>query len=288
MKTLLPLLLLLVTLPVAIAGQGDAKKIEKLTADEIIARHLASLGDKNALASTASRVMSGRGSITSKLGTSFVLEGPGQIASTGRSFVFAFVFDNPAYPYEKVAFDGQDATYGLPSGKQTPLVSYLRAQGAILHDGLMGGALSTAWPLLNLPSAKAKVEASGTAKIDGKLCYKLKYASARTGDLKVTLYFDADTFRHVRTEYAYTIEPRIGTSPTDTRSNALVERYNMTEDFSDFSQAEKLVLPLTYKITISNESQITSTSGTSIREWTFHIDKVYFDQTLPPSAFKVA
>jgi len=288
MKNLLLHALVFATLPLAIIAQGDAKKPEKLNVDEIVARHIASLGDKSALTAAATRVMTGQGTLTSKLGTSFILQGPGQIGSTGRSFVFALAFDNPTYPYEKVAFDGRETSYGLPSGQQTPLVSYLKAQSAIQRDGLLGGALSTAWPLLDLTAAKAKLETAGTAKIEGKLCYKLKYSSSRTGDLKVTLYFDADTFRHVRTEYAYTVEPRIGTSPTDTRSNALIERHNMTEDFSDFSQAGKLILPLTYKITISNESQITSSNGANMREWAFHIDKVYFDQTLPPSAFKVA
>jgi hypothetical protein len=286
MKKLLSLVLLLTIHPLAVTAQGDGQKPEKLNADEIVSGHLASLGEKSALTST--RVMTGKGSLTSKLGAGFLLAGPGQMASTDHSFVFALVFDNPSYPYEKVGFDGKDASYGLPSGKQTPLVSYLRAQGSILHDGLFGGELSTAWPLLDLKAAKAKLETNGTAKIDGKLCYKMKYSSSRTGDLKVTLYFDAETFRHVRTEYAYTIEPRIGTSPTDTRSNAMVERYDMTEDFSDFAQAGKLVLPLTYKITVSNSSQIASTSGSSLREWSFHIDKVYFDQTLPSSSFKVS
>src|ERR1043165_3852204 len=131
MNNLLSRFLLIVMLPLAVGAQDDAKKPDKLTADEIVSRHIASLGDNAVLRSAGSRAMTGKGSLTSKIGTTFLLEGTGQMGSAGHSFVFAIVFDNPTYPYEKVAFDGQNATYGLPSGKQTTLVTYLKAQNAI-------------------------------------------------------------------------------------------------------------------------------------------------------------
>ena len=79
MKKLFPPVLLLIIFSLAVSAQND-KKPEKLSANEIVARHIASLGDKAALASATTRVMTGRGSITSKIGTSIVLEGPEKMA----------------------------------------------------------------------------------------------------------------------------------------------------------------------------------------------------------------
>ncbi len=291
MKNLVFLSVCLLLLVVTGSAQPD-KKLEKLSADEIVSRHIASIGDKDAIAGAGTRVMMGDATLTQKVGgglNGFILNGTGQFGSTGRSVVYAIDFSNPNYQYEKVGFDGERVTYGLPSGKSTMLVNYIRTQESVVKDGLFGGALSTAWPLLDVKSGqKINLEASGTTKIDGRNCYKLKYSSARTGQMKVALYFDADTFRHVRTEYEYTIEPRIGTSSTDTSSSSRVERYKMVEDFSDFKRAGKLTLPATYKITITNEGQLGFSTGTAVREWTINFANFYFDQKLEPGAFKVS
>lgn len=272
--------------------QAYSQKPEKITIDDLISRHLASIGDKDALAAASTRVLTGKGTLTSKLGSgvsNFIIEGGAQFASMPNRVVYAIDFSNATYSYEKIAFDGSTITYGLPSGRTTLLVGYIKAQNAILKDGLLGGALSAAWPLLDVKSGqKIKLEMAGMTKIDGKPCYKVKYSSGRTGDMKVGLYFDADTFRHVRTEYLYTIEPRIGTSPTDTQSSSRVERYQLVEDFSDFAAAGKLTLPMTYKITLTSEGQISTSTGTNERQWLMNFDKVYYDQKLGPESFKVS
>jgi hypothetical protein len=268
----------------------DQKKPAKLTVDELIAKHLGSIGPADVIAGIKSRVMVGDAKLESKLGSTFVLNGAGQIASQGNKVLYTMILNSPQYPYEKAAFDGNEQSLGLPNGKRTPLLGdFLKSQTSILKDGLFTGALSTAWPLLDLKSRKSvRLEYAGTAKIDDRQCYKLKYSSGHTGDLKTTLYFDAETYRHVRTTYEYTIEPRIGTSPTDTRSSSRIERYSLTEDFSDFKMAGKLILPMKYLINITNEGQIESQPGTNSREWTFTIKQVYYDEPLEASVFKVS
>ena len=267
----------------------DQKKPAKISVDELIAKHLASIGPADVIAGIKSRVMVGEGKLESKLGATFVLNGPGQMASQGNKVLYTLVLNSPQYPYEKAAFDGTEQSLGLPNGTRTMLGDFLKSQTSILRDGLFSGALSTAWPLLDLKSRKSvRLEYAGIAKIDDRQCYKLKYSSGHTGDLKTTLYFDAETYRHVRTTYEYTIEPRIGTSPTDTRSSSKIQRYSLTEDFSDFKMAGKLVLPMKYVINITNEPQIESQPGTISREWTFTIKQVYYDEPLEATVFKVS
>jgi len=267
----------------------DQKKPAKISVDELIAKHIASIGPVDVIGGIKSRVMVGEGKLESKLGSTFILNGPGQIASQGNKVLYAIILNSPLYPYEKAAFDGNDQTLGLPNGKRTVLGDFLKSQNSILKDGLFTGALSTAWPLLDLKSRKSvKLEYAGTSKIDDRQCYKLKYSSGRSGDLKTTLYFDAETFRHIRTTYEYTIEPRIGRSSTDVRSSSRIERYSLTEDFSDFKMADKLILPFKYVITVTNEGQIESQPGTNSRKWTFTVLQVYYDQPLEATVFKVS
>ncbi len=267
----------------------DQKKPAKISVDELIAKHIASIGPVDVIAGIKSRVLVGEGKLESKLGSTFILNGPGQIASQGNKVLYAIILNSPLYQYEKAAFDGNDQTLGLPNGKRTVLGDFLKSQNSILKDGLFTGALSTAWPLLDLKSRKSvKLEYAGTSKIDDRQCYKLRYSSGRSGDLKTTLYFDAETFRHIRTTYEYNIEPRIGRSSTDVRSSSRIERYYLTEDFSDFKMADKLILPFKYVITVTNEGQIESQPGTNSREWTFTVLQVYYDQPLEATVFKVS
>jgi hypothetical protein len=281
-------LLLLLTF-IFIFGSAVVSAQQKMTANDVVDKHLASIGPAEVIASIKSRVMVGTGKLEAKIGTSSFITGPGQLASQGDKVLYALIFNSPNYPYEKAAFDGKDISLGLPNGNRTLLTDFLKAQGVILKDGLFTGALSTAWPLLDLKSKKgAKVEYAGTAKIDDRLCHKLKYSSGRTGDLKTTLYFDAETFHHVRTTYEYTTEPRIGRSSTDTRSSSRVERYSLTEEFSNFKIAGKLTLPMTYVIKSTNEQQIVSTQGANALEWTFIVLQVYYDEPLEATMFKVS
>ena len=269
------------------AQKESDQKPRKISAEELLTKHLAAIGRDEDRKSIKSRVMVGEATLSSKLGVTFTLKGTSQLASEGNKLLFAMLLDSSVYPYEKAAFDGRELSVGFPSGKRTMLGNYLHAQNSIVKDGLFMGALSSTWPLANLESSpKVKLEVSGTAKVDERQCYKVKYSSNRTGTMKVTLYFDAETFLHRRTEYQYTIEPGIGTSPTDIRSTSRIERYNLTENFSDFKVAGKLTLPFLYSINITNEGQIASV--TNSRDWTVKILQVYFDEALGADVFKVS
>lgn len=296
MKSLLSMsvmFLMLLSLVSGVQAQKDPdqkpKKIEKISVQELVAKHLASIGRDEDIKGIKSRVMVGEGTLVSKLGSAFTLNGTAQLASEGNRVLFAMLFDSDIYPYEKAAFDGKEQSLGFPSGKKTLLAEFFRSQNSILKDGLFTGALSSAWTLTKLESVpKAKLEYAGVSKIDERQCYKVRYSSSRTGNLKITLYFDAETFRHLRTEYQYSIEPGMGTSSTDVRSNSRIERYSLREDFSDFKVAGKLTLPFLYTINVTNELQLESKAGTNSRDWTTKILQVYFDEALSVDVFKVS
>ena len=70
-----------------------------------------------------------------------------------------------------------------------------------MKEGLLGGIFSTGWPLLNLKDKPATL-AYREATIDGRRLHEIDYHPKQGfGDMKIKLYFDMETYRHVRTEY---------------------------------------------------------------------------------------
>lgn len=258
------------------------KKEEKMTADKVLSGHLASIGSAADLAAVKSRVMVGSGKLNSRLGYSGQLTGPAQFASDGDKILFAMVFNSNEYPYEKGAYDGEDVSIGRPNGRRTPLGDFLKAQSGILKEGLLGGSLSSAWALLNFDSRKPKIEYDGTEKINERQFYKLKYYPRKGGDVKITLYFEADTFRHVLSKYEYNISPRLGTITTNASQKP--SYYTMTEQFSDFSKVEKLTLPRTYSINVTIQTE----AGSESLDWIMKFSEFYFNEQLDAAVFKVS
>ncbi|HEV7644730.1 MAG TPA: hypothetical protein VGO50_12360 [Pyrinomonadaceae bacterium] len=260
----------------------DVKKAEKLTPEEIVTKHLASIGTPEDLAAVKSRVMIGQGRLSLKLGGSGALTGPAQMAATGNMFLFAMIFNSNNYPYEKIGYNGKDLTVGIPDGQKTDLGKFLQSRNPIMKEGLLGGVLSTAWPLLDTKAKKVKLEYGGTQRFGEKDYYKLKYTSG-VGDLKVTLYFDSENFRHVLTEYKYTVESNISRDMTEA-ARAKPNYYTLTETFSDFKTAGKLTIPFSYKINLTAQEQ----ESVSSTDWAVKFADVYYDEKLDAAVFKVS
>ena len=272
------------------AGAPPPPPPQKMKPEEVVAKHLASIGTPEDLAAAKTRIMVGDVKARLKLSSTMrEVIGPAQFASDGNKVLLALVFNSSNYPYEKAAYDGQKLTVaGLPTGGRSSLASFLVSQDVVFKSGLIGGAISSAWPLLNLDPEKGKLSYAGTDKIDGRLVHELKYLP-RKSDLKISLFFDAETFRHVRSEYEYTVSARMGArpsssvlgSPTDTGSQTLT-RYKLTEDFSDFQPTGKLTLPHVYKIQLVVEAQAQKL------EYAIQFSQFAFDQSIEPDAFNVS
>lgn len=281
MKIALAFIFVMVATSISVLAQNDLKSIPKLSADEIIIKHVASLGENKASAQSP-RVMVGTGEFSSKVRAEKV-GGPAQFASAGNKLLLALVFNANNYPYDKIGFDGKDLSLAaLPGGGYSPLDNFLKGNKIIVRRGLFGGVLSQAWPLLTRDK-EVKFESAGIGKIDNKNAYKLKASFSGIGDMSIVLYFEPETFRHLRTEYFY----RTGqlTSPNPNRPSQIggmaPDSYTLTEDFSNFSKVEDAVLPMTY--TVVYESQ----AGKAVT-WTLNFTQVYNNQTIDDAAFRIS
>jgi len=193
-------------------------------------------------------------------------------------------FPSPVYPREQLAYNGVNfmAAFATP-GTRSVLGNFLMTNDAIFKQGLVCGTLSSAWPLLDLESRHAQVDYAGTRKIDDRLLHELKYKPNANSDLRITLYFDSETFHHVRTEYERVIPAPMGRveySNVQEREG----RYKMIEDFSLFKAEGGLNLPHIYAIKLS----VDTVNGTFLAEWTIKLTNFDFNQKIDQSAFNVS
>jgi hypothetical protein len=256
-------------------GVLNARAGQKLQPAEVIAKHLESIGPVDARATANGLTIKGRCLLNVRLGGNGQVEGPVVMASQGNVHLINMTFDSPVYPSESVKYDGKKLIASqFKPGFRTSLAQFFLDNDVIFKEGLFGGILSTSWPLLNLQDKNPRLEYGGIKKVNGRQMHVLKYTPRKGADLRITLFFDADTFQHARTEYERTIyttdQQRIAPSsgmPTAANPRSSNARINAVEEFSDFKSENGLSLPHTYKFELSVQSEVRP----ALVDWTFSL-----------------
>ncbi len=257
---------------------------QKIDLEILLAKHPDSIGSPEARAAVKSRILSGTSQVifrTTPVGQAI---GKAVLASEGSKSLIGMSFPSPVYPREQLGFDGASfiAAFATP-GTRSVLGNFLMTNDVIFKYGLMSGTLSSAWPLLNGASSKTQWKYVGTKQVEGHSLHEVRYVPRSGSDLTITLFFEPETFRHVRTEYE-----RVIAAQMDTRSYTNVttreSRYKMVEDFSLFKAEGGLNLPHIYAIKLTIDTQ----GGTSQAEWTIKLTNFEFNQKIDPAAFKIS
>ncbi len=256
---------------------------QKMTAEEVVAKHLASIGTAEARAATKSHIILGTAVATFRVGGTGTSEGGSVMASQGGKSLIAIVYGNVEYPYEKMGYDGGTLTVGeVKPGIRSTLGKFFMAHEMPFKEGLMGGTLSASWPLLNTAGMTAKLKYAGTKKIDGRKVHVLEYKPKNDTGLKTTLFFDEENFRHVRTEYEQRLTQQMPSAPGVTQSqNESITK--LIEDYSDFKEEKGLMLPHTYKIQLSIEAL----NRRALQDWVFTLTQFNFNRDIDASEFDV-
>ena len=283
-RRLQTLLALLFVLTIYSAVRTAPSSQDKLKAEDVVARHQASIGSADGLAAVKSLIAVGSSNASTRTSAVKQLVGVSQLASAGDKVLFALLFNSTSYPFEKAGYNGQNLTVPrLPGGKRSSLGNFLATHDAPFKQGLIGGTLSTAWPLRATGPDAPKLSYSGADKINGRKVHELRYDPRKAGGLQISLSFDAETFQHVRTEYQYSVSARMGALPEQSVSQS-GNRYKVVEDFSDFREEGKLTLPHTYKISYTIEEQ----NSTQMLEWTMVFTQFAFNEQIDAKAFSFA
>jgi hypothetical protein len=284
-------------------------------ADELLSRHLDSIASPAIRAGLKTRVAQGSVHYAILVGGAGFLDGKAQMVSDGKKLQLMMKLPNNLYRGEQFIFDGEKDKVAFSTAAQTrsALGSFVFVYDPVIREGLIGGVLTTSWPLLNLDERKAKVTFEGLKKIDGQELYDLRYRPHKNTDLEINLYFDPETYRHVETTYTlsssesfadYAPSTAVGNGPTNPGTSGgvavgstqtggtpelaaarqYINRYRLTEKFSDFKTADGVTLPTHYDIQFTQELQ---NGRTTLTEWDLKGLEVSNNVGLDPRNFEV-
>lgn len=262
---------------------------QKISPDEVVAKHLGSIGKTDKLAAVSNQLIVFDTQFNLK-GSAVVVRGKSLILSAGERNLWGMNFNSNDYPQDRFGFDGKETKVGraTPSARSL-LGDFLYNYREIIREGLLGGTLTSSWPLLKLGERKAKLSYEGTKNINGSDMIALSYVPKGGSDLSIKLYFDPQTYRHVRTEYTLLRAAAQGPN-VDASAGQTGTIYRLVEDFSNFKKMGELTLPATYKITYSR----TGTGSTALAananreaEWTFNVTDIGFNREIDDNSFNI-
>jgi hypothetical protein len=254
---------------------------QDMTAETIVAKHLESIGTAARRGEVKNYLAMGASTFESKFPAKKA-DGKALIVSEGENLYFITSFSSKEYPYEKIGyFNNKVSLPFVTGGARSPLGAFIADHPKILSLGLFTGSMSANWGLLNFKKEDAVIKAAGTKKVGGRKAYAIEYLPRNVGttEFAVRMYFDAENFHHLRTEYRHEIAPtedRFGTLGRQSGTKIF-----LTEDFGDFKEEGGLTLPHTYKV----DYQTDSNQGTFEFVWGVTVTQYQFNRNLEPGFF---
>ena len=250
--------------------------------EELVARHLAALGSPESRSVVQSRGAQGTARMEVLSGGSGFLEGPVVFASQGRKLLLSMQFNHLNYSAEQVSCDDKNVYVGnIEPGVRSQLGEFLYQHNELVKEGLFGGVLSTAWPLLDLEGRNPKLDYRELKKVSGRELLELRYRIRKGGgDVKIRLYFDPESFRHIGTTYKLRISAPMGrTSEESARQSDT--HYTLEEWFSDFRPFDDLDLPAQWTIRLTVETGF----GNFMGKWDMTFPQIAHNPAIDPQIF---
>jgi len=263
---------------------GLSAKDAKLKVEDIVAQHLASIGTPEARAAVQNLIVGGTVQMVSHLGSGGQLSGKITIISEGWKLRHEMSFGAVNYPGDLFTFDGNKAFISqVQPGERSILAAFVYDNDVMIKEGLLGGTLSVAWPLLDLQARQAKLNYDGLKTIEGKQLHEVQYRAKKGGgDVKVHLYFDPENFRHVLTRYRLVKPAAIGA--TIGQSSSMEDTiYTLVEQFDNFQGIYGLDLPQMYTLKYTIEGQ----GRTVMLDWNATFSQIMQNQQLGPQYFTI-
>jgi hypothetical protein len=282
---------ILLLLSIAVVGfiGPSVPASDKPKTEDLVSKHLDALGTAEARAAVKSIDVEGKLLTKFLRGGSGEAGGPFAMVSTGHKVLMEAKFDQPTYPGESFAFDGEKKSIGfIIPGQRSQLEDFLNNNGEVVAEGLIGGTLTTAWPLYDWQARNARIDVDGIKKVDGKELLRVTYHPRHgTGDLKIYLFFDPETFRHVKTIYTEQSEAQMGVSSDRSSMGGLGgggASLRLEEDFGGFAKVNKLMLPTQWTIKYNQEGV---GGGSSMVQFDMNISKIQANPDVNDVTFRV-
>lgn len=262
---------------------------QKLDVTEIVAKHRASIGAPDAVGAVKNQMIVTDAKFTYR-GMTQTIAGKALFLSAGDKSLVGMEFASNDYPRDRFGYDGKSVKIGRATPNTRSLLGvFLYDNREILKEGLLGGTLTSAWPLLRDGFNNAKVKLDGTKTIDGVETYALSFAPKASSGLDIKIYIDAKTFRHVRTEYVLIRNAAQGTS-VDSSAGQSGATYRLVEDFSNYSKMGQLNLPREYKVLYARSGTAPAATVQSTNRdamWSFVVTDIGFNRELDANSFDI-
>lgn len=231
---------------------------DKMKPEELIAKHLDSIGTAEVRAAVKTRTVNGKFVMHPIVGGTGDSMGDAGVLTSGQRMKLLLRSSSERYAGEKVWFDGKRPGVDMANvGTRTYLGDFLYHNDCILRDGLFSGAVGTSWALEDVKARGAKLVYDGLKVVDGKSLLQLTYIPKKSAsELEIRLFFDPETYRHVMTQYKIEVVPymSVRASRNDRQAstqNSSKTRYNIVERFSEFQTADGITLPTKWQIDYS-------------------------------------
>lgn len=271
---------------IVLALLASSSAADKLKLDDVIARHLASIGTPEARAAAKTRLAEGRAEMQEVVRGSSSLKGSASLASDSRRVKIAMQFPGSSqYPGEQWVFDGNQTQVALTApGARSEIGNFVFHYPEVLREGLLGGAAFTSWSLLDLDGRHPRLKYDGLKKINGRELHQVTYSPRKgASGIQTRLFFDPETFRHVKT--TYTLELGAGLeSQRDRQGNVTGAdatqhqdeiRYLLEENFADFQTIDGVTLPTSWNIRYEVQP-----SSSAVLEWTIKLERFKHNEPL--------
>ena len=253
---------------------------EELKIEEVIAKHTNSIGTLEKRKGLSNMMLLGFSQFESKLPERKSV-GKLAVVSNSSNLLFISSFASESYPFEKIGnFDGKIVVPFVSSGIRSPLGDFLIEHPNLLKSGLFSGTMSLNWNMLANNLEKGKYNLSGTKKINGRKAYTIEFLGGGNAEsFTVRMYFDAETFQHVQSEYRESYSGK--QAKFGTLGEASDYTIELKENFSEFKTFDGITLPTVYNVHFES---VTSKS-TFVYDWVFKVNDVKFNQTLKDGFF---
>ncbi len=276
----LSLSLLIVLSCCALLWAGDNK------GQEVVARHLDSIGPAQVRNQVKSRVIQGFATYRILVGGSGAIDGKCVVASEGVKANYLFKINGSSYKGENFITDGDKTSVaGTYNDRRRSEFGYFMYNHDILvREGLLGGVWSTNWPFLDLEAHKAKIHVDGIKKVDGKELLAVHYQPKKNPDLEIIVYFDPQTYQHVMTTYSMEI-PISNTGGELAQAGKQTRHARVIERFSNFHMIDGLTLPMYYDLRFSLDME---NGFTKTVEWEVRELNIANNLSIDPRSFQTA
>jgi len=262
-----------------VLAASNAVYAQKLSPEDIISKHVASIGTPETLAKAKGRLAIGTSEFITR-SPRVTTSGRVVIASDGVDFAFHATFDTQNYRMERIGlFTNKVSIPFLKEGYRSPLGGFLFLNDTALTDRLFCGPLLSTWHLFNVSTMQGKFETEGKKKVKDRDTWVVRYVpkSGMRDGSSIKFYFDSETFRLVRSVY-YITEADKGFYPINTNgdrgnggtplTSAMGQSSHvLTEDFDDYKVVNGLTLPHKYSIDLI----LNGANGTNNFKWNFNI-----------------